>query len=60
MTKFYQFPVEVRKNSRGRGVTGILNNVIVRVKAPSFAQHDTTGNEILLSDFTGKGNIHST
>ena len=53
--KFYQLPVETRKNSWGRELQYIVSNVITGVKAPYFAQEDTTGNKLSLSDFTRKG-----
>ena len=53
--EFYQLPVEVRKNSWGRELQYIVNNVILGAQAPDFTQNDTSQNELSLSDFTGKG-----
>jgi thiol-disulfide isomerase/thioredoxin len=53
--RFYQLPADARKNSWGRELQYIVSNVIIGVKAPLFTQTDTSGNQLSLSDFIGKG-----
>ncbi|HET7118449.1 MAG TPA: TlpA disulfide reductase family protein [Hanamia sp.] len=53
--RFYQLPVDARKNSWGSELQYIISSVITGVKAPLFSQTDTSGKQLSLSDFTGKG-----
>jgi peroxiredoxin len=53
--EFYQLPLETRKNSWGRELNYIFNNTIAGDKAPDFTETDTSGNQLSLSNFLGKG-----